>query len=424
MQKESKPSFINKGMEPLKALIFDLLYNQYRGVIVYVRIFEGELRPRQKIKLLSNQKIYQVEKVGVKTPQEVEKNCLITGEIGWFTANIRDIRDTQVGDTIADINAENLVPLPGYQRLKPNIYSNLYPHDSSEFNEFKKALLELQLQDSSLTLENVESNILGPGYCCGFLGLLHREIIQERIKKEYNLELILTAPTVSYQLILRNGETVKATNPQKMPEWNKVKEIQELFINLIIITPHEYLGNIMELCQSKRGIYQNTQLKTDIWWQITYELPFAEFITDFTDQLKSLSRGFASFDYQFIGFRPSEITKVDILLNKQLIPDLSFLVHRQFVEERSRELCFRLKETLNPQNFAVPIQACLGQKVIARETLPALRKHVTGNLYGGDRTRKMKLWQKQKKGKKKMQSLGKVEFTGNLFRSLLRNKKK
>ena len=409
--------------EPLKALIFDLLYNQYRGVIVYVRIFKGELGPRQKIKLLNNQKIYQVEKVGVKTPQEVEKNCLITGEIGWFTANIRDIRDTQVGDTIVDINAENSLPLPGYQRLKPNIYSNLYPSDSSEFNEFKKALLELQLQDSSLTLENVESSILGPGFCCGFLGLLHREIIQERIKKEYDLELILTAPTVNYQLILRNEEEIKVANPQKMPEWNKIKEVQELFINLTIITPQEYLGNIMELCQVKRGIYQDAKLKTDIWWQIIYELPFAEFITDFTDKLKSLSRGFASFDYQFIGFRLSEIVKVDILLNKQLIPDLSFLVHRQFVEERSRELCLRLKETLNPQNFAVPIQACLGQKVIARETLPALRKHVTGNLYGGDRTRKMKLWQKQKKGKKKMQSLGRVEFTGNIFRNLLSKKK-
>ncbi len=423
MRKENNPLFDNGEQAPLKALIFDLLYNQYRGVIIYVRIFSGELKIKQKIKFFSNQKIYQVEKIGVKTPQEVEKNCLITGEIGWLTANIRDIRDTQVGDTIVDVNAENPTPLAGYQKLKPNIYSNLYPDDSSEFNEFKKALLELQLQDSSLTLENIESNILGPGYCCGFLGLLHREIVQERIRQEYDLELILTAPTVNYRLVLSNGKTMEAANPQKMPEWNKVKEVQELFINLIIITPQEYLGNIMGLCQSKRGIYQDTQLKTDVWWQITYELPFAEFITDFTDQLKSLSHGFASFDYQFIGFHSAEIVRVDILLNKQLIPDLSFLVHRQFVEERSRELCLNLKETLNSQNFAVPIQACLGQKVIARETLPALRKHVTGNLYGGDRTRKMKLWQKQKKGKKKMQSLGKVDFTGNIFRNLLKNKK-
>jgi GTP-binding protein LepA len=252
---------------------------------------------------------------------------------------------------------------------------------------------------------------------------LHREIICERIKQEYNLELILTDPTVNYQLILSNGQAIETANPQKMPELNKIKEIRELFINLIIITPQDYCGIVLELCQKKRGIYQDTQLKTDIWWQITYELPFAEFIIDFTDQLKSLSHGFASFDYQFIGFRTGEVIRVDILLNKQLIPDLSFLIHRQFAETRSREICLNLKQTLNRQNFAVPIQACLGSKVIARETLPALQKHVTGNLYGGDRTRKMKLWQKQKKGKKKMQSLGKVDFTGNIFRSLLKNRK-
>jgi GTP-binding protein LepA len=410
--------------ETLKALIFDLLYDQYRGVIIFVRIFEGELKTKQKIKFYRNQKTYQVEKVGVKTPSEVEKDRLVNGEIGWFTANIRDIKDAQVGDTIFDANQENLIPLPGYQKLKPNIYSNLYPDDNSEFNEFKKALLELQLQDSSLTLESIDSNILGPGYCCGFLGLLHREIICERIKKEYSLELILTDPTVNYRLILNNGQVIETANPQKIPELNKIKEVQELFINLIITTPQDYCGAVLELCQSKRGIYQGTQLKTDIWWQITYELPFAEFIIDFTNQLKSFSHGFASFDYQFIGFRTGKIARVDILLNKQSIPDLSFLVHRQFAEARSREICLNLKQTLNRQNFLVPIQACVGSKVIARETLPALKKNVISRIHGGGALdRKMKLLNKQKKGKKKMQSLGKVDFTGSVFRSLLKNRK-
>lgn len=406
----------------LKALIFDLLYDQYRGMIVYVRIFNGELKLKQKVKLLNSSKSYQVEKLGVKTPREVEKENLITGEIGWFTANIRDIRDTQVGDTIVDISNENPVSLPGYQKLKPNIYSNFYPNDTSEFNDFKKALLELQLQDSCLTLENVESNILGSGFCCGFLGLLHREIIQERIKQEYSLEVILTAPTTNYRLMLSNGTTIEATNPQKMPEWGKVKAVQELFINLMIITPQEYIGSIMELCQHKRGTYQDTQLKTDIWWQVNYELPFAEFVVDFSDQLKSLSRGFASCDYQFIGFRPAKIVRIDILLNGQIVPDLSFLVHQQFAEERSRAICQRLKETLSRQSFAVPIQACIGSKVIARETLSALKKNVTGNLYGGDRTRKMKLWAKQKSGKQRMKEIGRVSFGANSLRSLLKNK--
>ncbi|CAG8477922.1 5224_t:CDS:2 [Scutellospora calospora] len=318
MKKENNLPSPGGESEPLKALIFDLLYDQYRGVIVFIRVFRGELKIKQKIKFYRHQKIYQVEKLGVKTPAE-----------------------------------ESPIPLPGYQKLKPNIYSNLYPNDSLKFNEFKKALLELQLQDSSLTLESIESNILGPGYCCGFLGLLHREIICERIKQEYDLELILTDPTVNYRLILNNGQKIETANPQKMPELNQIKE--------------------------------------------------------------SLSHGFASFDYQFIGFRAGKIMRVDILLNQQLIPDLSFLVHRQFAEARSREICLNLKQTLNRQNFVIPIQACIGNKVIARETLPALQKNVTGNLYGGDRTRKMKLWQKQKKGKKRMQSLGKVSFTEALI---------
>lgn len=420
--KEKKPSLPENYNEPLKALIFDLLYDQYRGVIIYVRIFSGELKLKQKIKFFRGQKTYQVEKLGVKTPVEVEKSCLINGEIGWFSANIRDIREVQTGDTVIDANS-NENPLPGYQKLKPNIYSNLYPDNSAKFNELKKAIEELQLQDSSLVLEVIESTILGLGFRCGFLGLLHREIIRERISKEYNLELILTSPTVDYRLVLSNGNSLEISNPQKMPPWQEIKVIEELFIKINVTTPQEYLGIVMELCQAKRGVYQNTELKTDIWWEIIYELPFAEFILDFTDQLKSISHGFASFDYQFLGFRPSRIVRVDILLNQQAVDDLAFLVHQTFAYERSKKLCEELKETLNPQNFAVPIQACIGGKVIARETLSALRKHVTGKCYGGDITRKKKLWSKQKEGKKKMQQHGKVQFSGGTLRNLLEKKK-
>ena len=409
--------------QPLKALIFDLLYDQYRGVIVFVRVFTGQIETKQKIKFFASQKVYQIEKIGIKTPQEVEKNCLVTGEIGWFTANIRTIQDTQVGDTVVDAQEINSLPLLGYQKLKPNVYSNLYPSDSSRFKELQRALKELQLQDSSLTFESVESSILGQGYCCGFLGLLHREIIQERIQQEYQLELLTTFPSVTYRLISQQGKIIETANPQKMPPWNQIKETQEPFIDLKIITPQEYWGNICQLCQNKRGIYQGTEIKTGVWCQVAYQLPFAEFITDFTEQLKSLSRGFASLTYQLSDFRSAPIFRVDILLNKILIPDLTFLTHQQFLLTKSRYLCLKLKETLSRQNFAVPIQACFGQKVIARETLPALGKHVTGNLYGGDRTRKLKLWAKQKAGKKRMQKTGKVNFSSNLLRNLLKNLK-
>jgi len=406
----------------LKALVFDLLYSRYYGVIVYLKIIEGELTKNQKIKFHQSQKIYQVERVGVKTPKEILKQQLTAGEIGWFTANIRDMREVKVGDTVFDTN-NNSLPLEGYQEVKSNVYSNLYPTDTSQYKEFKKALEELQIQDSSLSLETIDSQLLGPGFRCGFLGLLHREIVCERVKKEYNCEIITTPPSVTYRIICSSGEILETNNPQKIPSKDKVKGIEELFILLNITTPEDYLGPISQLCQDKRGVFQSQEWKTGYLYNLIYHLPFAEFILDFHDKIKSISHGYASFSYQIIGFRSSNVVKIDILLNEQIIPDLSFLVYQQLAYERAKIICERLKETLNQQTFTVPIQACIGNQVIARETLPALKKHVTGNMYGGDRTRKMKLWSKQKKGQKIRKEYGKVNFDSGSLRRLLKGNK-
>ncbi|WNE41436.1 MAG: Elongation factor 4 [Mycoplasmataceae bacterium] len=408
---------------PLKALIFDLLYDKYYGVIVYIRIFEGSIELKQKIKFLHNNKIFQVEKIGIKKPENQLKDKLEIGEIGWFTANIREMKDVRVGDTVSDA-MEKTDSLPGYKILKSNLYSNIYPEETIRYKDLKKAIEELQIQDNSLQLEPIESNLLGPGFRCGFLGLLHQEVIQERIKQEYELEIITTPPSVTYQLNLYNGKILEISNPQKFPSLNEVRSISELFISLTITTPEKYLGSVNIVCQNKRGIYKNGDLKAGDLWQINYEMPFAEFIFDFNDKVKSVSQGYASFEYEFIGFREAKIVKVDILLNNEAVSDLSFLVHQIFAYERSRDICIKLKETLNPQNFEVPIQACIGKKIISRETLKAMRKDVIGKCYGGDITRKKKLLEKQKKGKKKMKEMGSVSFSKSSFRNILKERRK
>ncbi|CAG8448193.1 812_t:CDS:2 [Racocetra fulgida] len=321
------------------------------------------------------------------------------------------MREVKVGDTVFDLN-NNASALAGYQEVKPTVYSNLYPSDSSHYKEFKKSLEELQIQDSSLSLEPIDSQLLGPGLRGGFLGLLHREIIKGRLEKEYDCEIIITPPSIDYQIILSSGETIEVNNPQKIPTKDKMKIIEELFINLNIATPEEQLGEISQLCQDKRGSL----------YQLNYHLPFAEFILDFHDKIKSISHGYASFDYQMIGFRPSDIVKIDILLNNQLIPDLSFLAHRSSAYGRAKTTCEQLKMTLNRQNFPVPIQAVDGNHVIARETLPALKKNVISRIHGGGALdRKMKLWAKQKKGKARMKEVGKVNFGAGNLRALLKN---
>lgn len=300
------------------------------------------------------------------------------------------MKEINVGDTVLDINSDSL-PLGGYEEIKPNIYSNFYPNEPSQYKELKKALEELQIQDSSLTLESINSPLLGPGFLCGFLGLLHREIISERIKREYNCENISTAPSITYRITDKKENKIEIKEPHRISKIEKIKLIEELLVITNITFPEEYLGDIIQLCQSKRGVYHSEDWKIDSFYQLKYYLPFAEVINDFQDKLKSISQGYASFDYEIVGFRSSDIVKIDILLNGQLVPDLSFFVHRQFAYSRAKIICENLKQNLSPQSFSIPIQACIGNQVIARETLPALRKDVTGYLYGGDRTRKMKL---------------------------------
>lgn len=404
----------------LKALIFDLLYNKYYGIIVYVRIFEGELVRGQKIRLASNQVLFSIERVGVKVPREVLKERLITGEIGWFTANIWDARKVKVGDTVLDLN-NNSPPLAGYQEIRPNVYSNLYPLESTQYKEFRKALEELQIQDSSLSLETIDSSLLGSGFRCGFLGLLHQEIIETRIRKEYNCEIITTPPSVTYRVIFANGKILETNNPQQISGPDKISTIEELFIELSINTPKEYLGEINQLCQNKRGTFQSQEWKSGSFSQLIYHLPFAEFIADFHDKIKSISHGYASFTYQLVGFYPSDIVKVDILLNNQIIPDLTFLVHRQFAYEKAKTACQHLKTTLNRESFMVPIQACIGKQVIARETLPALKKNVISRIHGpGSLDRKKKLLDKQKKGKARMKKLGRISLDARSLKEFLK----
>ncbi|KLL01807.1 MAG: GTP-binding protein LepA [Mycoplasmataceae bacterium RC_NB112A] len=406
----------------LKALIFDLLYNPYYGIIVYVRIFEGELVKGQAIRFASNQNYFRVERVGAKVPQEILKERLIAGEIGWFTANIWNARQVKVGDTVLDLNNHN-PPLPGYQEIKPNVYSNLYPLDSSQYKEFHKALEELQIQDSSLSLESVDSLLLGSGFRCGFLGLLHQEIIEARLQKEYNCEIITTPPSVTYRIIFANGEVLEINSPQQITANKKIKLIEELFIELTITTPKDYLGDINQLCQEKRGIFQFQEWKSGSLYQLGYQLPFAEFIDDFHDKIKTISHGYASFTYRVIDFYPSDIVKVDILLNNQLIPDLSFLIYRHSAYSKAKSICQRLKETLNRESFMVPIQACIGKQVIARETLSALKKNVTSRIHGpGSLDRKMKLWAKQKKGKARMKNLGRINLDAKSLKEFLKVK--
>lgn len=408
------------GKESLKSLVFDLTYDSYDGVIIYIRIFEGELHIGQKIELHSNKKNYQVEKIGVNIPQKLLKNKLVAGEIGWFAANIRNMRDIKVGDTILNYQSTSN-SLPGYQEIKPNVYANLYPSDSSSFKEFKQSLSELQIQDSALVLEPIDSQLLGRGFNCGFLGLLHKDIICARLQKEYKCDVIVTIPSVIYQITDTKGKIWETNNPQNFPDNNKIKDVKELFIFLTITTPKEFTGKIIELCQDKRGKQLSHEYKTDDLYQLVYQLPFAEFIVDFHNKIKSISHGFASFKYCLAEFKSSTIVKVDILLNGQLIPDLSFLVHRKSAYERAKNFCKIIEQSLSRQNFNIPIQACIGKQVIARETISAFRKDVTSHLYGGDRTRKEKLWKKQILGKKKMQSLGKVSFDTINFKKFLKN---
>lgn len=405
---------------PLQALIFDSYYDKYRGVMVSIRVKQGIVRVGEKIKLMNTGAVYEVTELGVKTPKEVKKNQLGAGEVGWLAASIKMVRDVRVGDTITTVANPAQQPLPGYKKMNPMVFCGLYPIDSAKYKDLKEALEKIQLSDASLVYEPETSQALGFGFRCGFLGLLHMDVIQERLEREYNLELIATAPSVIYHVYLTNKEMISIDNPSELPAVQKIDRIEEPFVKATIMTPEQYIGSLMELCQNKRGTYVNLEYIDDTRRILTYEMPLNEIVFDFFDRLKSISKGYASLDYEFIGYRPNKLVKMDILLNNEIIDALSIIVHRDFAYGRGKALCANLKEIIPRQNFEVPIQAAINHKVIAREDIKAMRKNVLAKCYGGDITRKKKLLEKQKEGKKRMKAIGSVEVPQEAFMAVLK----
>lgn len=416
---ESVPAPAGDPDEPLKALIFDSLYDPYRGVIAYISIKQGTLRVGDKIKMMSNDKEFEVLELGVNTPGEEKRDVLTVGDVGYLTAAIKEVKDTNVGDTITHVENGAKEALPGYRRLNPMVFCGLYPVDSDDYNALSDALEKLELNDSSLQYEPETSQALGFGFRTGFLGLLHMEIIQERIEREFGIDLITTAPSVIYEVRKTDGEVLHIENPSFMPDRDYIEEILEPFVKASIMVPHDFVGPVMELCQRKRGQYIDMQYLDDIRVNIIYELPLSEIVYDFFDQLKSQTKGYASLDYEFIGNRPSDLVKMDILLHGDPIDALSSIVHRDFSYNRGRQIAEKLRELIPRQQFEVPVQAAIGNQIIARTTIKAVRKDVTAKLYGGDVTRKRKLLEKQREGKKRMKMVGSVEIPQEAFMSVL-----
>lgn len=412
-----KEADINK---PLQALIFDSYFDNYRGVVIYVRLFDGKVKVGDEIYFMQTKKHYLVTELGVKNPNEVRKNELQAGEVGWISASIRDIKDVEVGDTVTLFENQCPEPLPGYKKIKPVVYTGFYPVDTRDYNDLKDALEKISLSDSSLVWQPETSKALGFGFRIGFLGLLHMDILQERLEREFNLDIIATAPSVEFVVTLTNGDVQYITNPSLFPDRSYIKMIEEPYIKANIMLTEEYLGPIMELCQSKRGKYVNIEYLDETRRLLIYELPLNEIIFDFFDLMKSYSKGYASFDYDYIGLRESDLVKVDILLNGEKIDALAMIVHRDSAYNKSRALTEKLKEVVPRQNFEIPVQAAIGAKIIARETIKAYRKDVTAKLYGGDVTRRQKLLKKQKIGKKRMKQIGSVEVPQEAFLAILK----
>ncbi|MBE6573229.1 MAG: elongation factor 4 [Ruminococcaceae bacterium] len=412
-----------KGDEdaPLKALIFDSYYDPYLGVVVYVRIFDGKLRAGQRIRMMNTGAEFDVIEVGYMAPFGLQKTQeLSAGEVGYITASIKNVRDTRVGDTITTAQNGISEPLPGFKKALPMVYSGIYPADGAKYDDLRDALEKLQLNDASLLFEPETSAALGFGFRCGFLGLLHMEIIQERLEREFNLDLITTAPSVIYKITKTDGEILYIDNPTNYPDVAEIAESAEPMVKANIITPVDYVGGIMDLCQDRRGIFHDMKYLDETRTELHYELPLNEIVYDFFDALKSRSKGYASLDYELIGHKPSKLVKLDILLNGEIVDALSFIVHVDKAYGRARKIAEKLKENIPRQLFEVPVQAAIGGKVIARETVKALRKDVLAKCYGGDITRKKKLLEKQKEGKKKMRKLGSVEVTPEAFMAVLK----
>ncbi|RUM88950.1 MAG: elongation factor 4, partial [Thermovibrio sp.] len=406
--------------KPLKALIFDSYYDNYRGVIPFIRVFDGEIRPGMRIKLMSNDKEFEVVEVGTQSPKMVKTDKLSAGEVGWIAANIKNIEDTQVGDTITDAENPTAEPCPGFRPAKPMVFAGLYPVDSDDYENLKEALEKLKLNDAALFFEPETSAALGFGFRCGFLGLLHMEVIKERLEREFGLNLIATAPSVVYKVYLKDGSVLDVQNPAEMPPPDKIERIEEPYISASIITPSDYVGPIMQLCQERRGIQTGFTYLDQQRVELRYDMPLSEILFDFFDKLKSVSRGYASFDYEFAGYKPSDLVKLDILINGKPVDALSVIVHRDKAYQRGRQLVDKLKEIIPRQLFEVAIQAAIGNKVIARSNVKPLRKDVLAKCYGGDVTRKKKLLEKQKEGKKRMKMLGKVEVPQEAFLAVLK----
>ncbi|CWU44830.1 elongation factor 4 [Listeria monocytogenes] len=418
VEKVPEPSGdVNK---PLKALIFDSVFDAYRGVIANIRIMDGVVKAGDRIKMMSNGKEFEVTEVGVFSPKATPRDELLVGDVGYLTAAIKNVGDTRVGDTITLANNPAEEALDGYRKLNPMVYCGLYPIDSSKYNDLRDALEKLELNDSALQFEAETSQALGFGFRCGFLGLLHMEIIQERIEREFNIDLITTAPSVIYHVNLTDGSNIVVDNPAEIPEPGVIESVEEPYVKATVMVPNDYVGAVMELAQNKRGNFITMEYLDDIRVSIVYEIPLSEIVYDFFDQLKSSTKGYASFDYELIGYKASKLVKMDILLNAEKVDALSFIVHRDFAYERGKIIVEKLKELIPRQQFEVPIQAAIATKIVSRSTIKALRKNVLAKCYGGDVSRKRKLLEKQKEGKKRMKQIGSVEVPQEAFMAILK----
>lgn len=405
---------------PLKALIFDSIYDSYRGVVLNVRITDGMVKPGDKIKLMSNGKTFDVTEVGVFSPKAVARDFLMVGDVGYITASIKTVQDTRVGDTVTLADNPAAEALPGYRKMNPMVYCGLYPIDTSRYNDLREALEKLQLNDAALQFEPETSQALGFGFRCGFLGLLHMDVVQERLEREFNLELITTAPSVIYHVNKTDGTTTTVDNPADFPEPVTIQDVEEPFVKAQIMVPNDFVGAVMELSQRKRGEFITMDYLDDYRVNVVYNIPLSEIVFDFFDKLKSSTKGYASLDYEMSGYQKSKLVKMDILLNGEKVDALSFIVHRDFAYERGKAIVEKLKKLIPRQQFEVPIQAAIGQKIVARSDIKALRKNVLAKCYGGDVSRKRKLLEKQKEGKKRMKQIGSVEVPQEAFMAVLK----
>lgn len=404
---------------PVQALIFDSVYDSYRGVVLSVRVKEGMIEKGDKIKLMNSGKVYEVTELGVFSPKPIERDALMVGDVGYITANIKSVRDARVGDTITLANNPADKPLQGYRTMIPMVYCGMYPTDSGDYEDLREALERLQLNDSSLQFQAETSQALGFGFRCGFLGMLHMDVIQERLEREFNLDLITTAPSVIYHVQKTDGEMIEVSNPSEMPEPTEIDSIEEPRVKATVTVPNDYVGAVMEICERKRGNFVTMEYLDDLRVNVIYNLPLSEIVFDFFDRLKSMTKGYASLDYEAAGYEQSNLVKMDILIHGDSVDALSFIVHKNFSYERGRAIVDQLKEKIPRQQFEIPIQAAIGHNIVARSTVKAYRKDVTEKLYGGDVTRRQKLLKKQKEGKKRMKNVGNVEIPQEAFMAVL-----